>query len=174
MLGGFPLASWRTLGWSWDIGGHNQGHFEIQAWFLLIFDAFRDAILRGFWVPWTKTYVFSYASFQASCSNGSWVWIWMSRIGKLTILQGRYCKNQLSQKLRFSWFQGPFSWFWLSMGPIFMTFVALATGLKFDDFSKWLWGHPRSKVPAWLVGTGSDAGVVIKMLRGAGGSLTWK
>ena len=38
-------------------------------------------------------------------SNGFWVWTWMSRIGKLSILQARYCTKQLSQKLEFSWFQ---------------------------------------------------------------------
>ena len=31
MLGGFTLASWRTLGRSWDIGEHQKGHFEVQA-----------------------------------------------------------------------------------------------------------------------------------------------
>ena len=32
-----------------------------------------------------------------------------------------------------------------------MTFVALETGLKFDEFSRCFWGHPRSWQPAWLV-----------------------
>ena len=28
-----------------------------------------------------------------------------------------------------------FSWFWVALGPIFMAYVALEIGLKFDDFS---------------------------------------
>ena len=32
-----------------------------------------------------------------------------------------------------------------------MNFVALETGLKFDDFSKRFWGHPRSWEPSGLV-----------------------
>jgi len=40
-----------------------------------------------------------------------------------------------------------FSWFWMSLGPIFMIFVALETGMKFDEFSRWFWGQPRSWDP---------------------------
>ena len=43
-----------------------------------------------------------------------------------------------------------FSWFWVCLVPIFMTFVALETGLKFEDSSCWFRGHPRSKAPASL------------------------
>ena len=32
MIGGFTLASWGTLVGFWDIGEHNKGHFEVQAW----------------------------------------------------------------------------------------------------------------------------------------------
>ena len=28
-----------------------------------------------------------------------------------------------------------FLWFWVALGPMFMAFVALETGLKIDDFS---------------------------------------
>ena len=37
MLGGLTLASWRSLGRSWDTGEHNKGHFEIQAWIFVNF-----------------------------------------------------------------------------------------------------------------------------------------
>jgi hypothetical protein len=37
-----------------------------------------------------------------------------------------------------------FKWFWVALVLIFMTFVALETGSKFDRFSEWFWGHPRS------------------------------
>ena len=32
MLGAFTLASWGTLGRSWDIGEYKKGYFEVQAW----------------------------------------------------------------------------------------------------------------------------------------------
>ena len=32
MIGGFPLASWGTLGRFWDAGERNKGIFEVQAW----------------------------------------------------------------------------------------------------------------------------------------------
>ena len=38
-----------------------------------------------------------------------------------------------------------FSWFLVTLGPIFMIFDALETGSKFDDFLEWFWGHPRSR-----------------------------
>ena len=37
MLVGFTLASWGTLGRSWDIGEHNKGHLEAQAWIFINF-----------------------------------------------------------------------------------------------------------------------------------------
>ncbi len=42
MLGGFTLASWGTLGRSWDIGEQEEGHFEVQAWIFIGFVGFRD------------------------------------------------------------------------------------------------------------------------------------
>ena len=50
MLGASTLASWGTLGRSWDIGEHNKGHFEVQADFLLIFGGVRDPTLKACWV----------------------------------------------------------------------------------------------------------------------------
>ena len=70
----------------WEIGEHKKGHFEVQAWFILIFGAFRNPILRVLWVPWSRKCVFCYACFQAAFSGSFWVWIWMSRIEKLSIL----------------------------------------------------------------------------------------
>ena len=32
VIGGFTLASWRTLGRFWDTGEHNKVIFEVQAW----------------------------------------------------------------------------------------------------------------------------------------------
>ena len=41
-----------------------------------------------------------------------------------------------------------FSWFWVALGPIFMTFVALETCLKLDDSSRSSWVHPGPGNPA--------------------------
>ena len=46
-------------------------------------------------------------------------------------------KTNFAQKLEFCCFEGHFSMFLGALGPIFMTFDALETGLKFDEFS-WL------------------------------------
>ena len=73
----------------------------------------------------------------------------MSGIRDPSIWKTRYCKKQLLAKLEFSLFYDHFLWFWMVLGAILMTFVALETGLKLDDFSWWLWCHPRSKAPAW-------------------------
>ena len=70
--------------------------------FYSFFCRFRDLMLKACWVPWIDKCVCCYACFQASFSNGFWVWIWMSRIGKLNNLQRKYCKTQLSQELTFS------------------------------------------------------------------------
>ena len=51
-----------------------------------------------------------------------WVCVWMSWIGKPSICHERCCKNELSQKLHFSWFQGPY----------FMILGGL--GINFHDF----------------------------------------
>ena len=37
MLGGFTLASWGTLGRSWDIGERKEGHVDVQAWIFIDF-----------------------------------------------------------------------------------------------------------------------------------------
>ena len=49
MLGASTLASWGTLGRSWDIGGHKEGPCGVQAWILLIFWWFWGPILKVVW-----------------------------------------------------------------------------------------------------------------------------
>ena len=44
MLGASTLASWGTLGRSWDIRDYKTGHCEVQAWILSIFCWFRGPI----------------------------------------------------------------------------------------------------------------------------------
>ena len=94
MLGGFSLASWGTLGRSWDTWEHNKGRFEVQAWFLLMFYTFRNPILKVCWVHWINKCVFCDACFQASFSNCFWVWIWLSRIGKLS---KHFCRGSMQK-----------------------------------------------------------------------------
>ena len=60
----------------------------------------------------------------------------MCGIGRAGIWHKKYCKNQLSQMLEFSKSRGPFFMILGGLGTIFMTFVALETGLTFDDFSE--------------------------------------
>ena len=64
--------------------------------------------------------------------------------GKGGIAKINFRRNWISYDSRFD-----FSWFWVAFWPIFMTFVALETGLKIDDFSWWFWGHPRSWDRSW-------------------------
>ena len=96
------------LGRSWDIGGHKEGPCEVQAWILSIFWWFRGPILRGFWLLLDQRRRFFHIYFQVVFSDDFWVWNWVAGVAKTSIWHGRYCKNQLSQKLDFSWFQGPF------------------------------------------------------------------
>ena len=98
MLGGLTLASWWSLGRSWDTTKDSLGSMP---GFLSISGGFRDPILKTFQVFWIKTGVCSCLS-PIFFSGDFWVRIWMSRIGKSSIWQGMYCKNQLSQKLDFS------------------------------------------------------------------------
>ena len=112
MLGGFTLASWGTLGRSWDTGEHKKGQFEVQAWFLLIFGASGDPIwkLFGYLGPENVHFVMHVSrllflmvfGFESGCKTKHFA---------REVLQ----KSTL-QKLEFSWFQGrffhDFGWRW--------------------------------------------------------------
>ena len=60
----------------------------------------------------------------------------------------------LQNKFQISWishdFEIHFSWSRVALALLRMTFVAVEIGLEFDDFSGWLWGHPRYKALAKL------------------------
>ena len=137
---------WR-LGEPWgDLG--NWGALRSRLRFLLILRWFWDPILQVCWAPWTNQGLFCHGCFQASFSAGLG-YEWASGVGKPNTWYERYCKNHFSWKFYFSWFQVHFFlWFWVALGPICMTFVALETGLKFDDSSWWCWGYPRSWEPS--------------------------
>ena len=123
MLGGFTLVSWWTLGRSGDIGEHRKGYFEVQA--CIFIDFFVD-LGTPFWEYFDHlgptNVLFVMLVSRLPFLMVLWVWIWTSRIGKLSILVRMYCKNQLSQKLPFSWFQSPF----------FMIFGGLGTNFHVD------------------------------------------
>ena len=59
--------------------------------------------------------------------------------------------------LETSWLPGSILMMWGALGPILMSSVALET--CFGNFPVRCWGHPRSKVPAWLVVNGLSLGL---------------
>ena len=77
------------------LGSTRKDTLKSRLGFLLSFDGFRDPVLKAFWVPWTNKCVFCYAC------NASWVRIWMSRIGKLSILQGSIAKIKFRRRWNF-------------------------------------------------------------------------
>ena len=132
------------LGRSWDIGGHKEGPCEVQARILSIFWWFRGPILRVFWtlldqkrrffISFSRLFFLETLGFEIGRLGLQEQAFGMGCIAKIN-----FCRNWISNDSRVD-----FSWFWVALRPIFMIFVGLETGLKFDDFSGWFWGHPRS------------------------------
>ena len=137
-----------TLAW-WDLGvilgrlGAGERTLCFSSFVLSRFGRNSGPVLKFCGGPWTKKGVFVRACFQVSFSADFRVWSWMSRIGKAFGM--RCLKNQLSQKLAFSWFQDPFSCFFVTLGNIVMTLEVSETGLRFEGFSWLPWGTPRSR-----------------------------
>ena len=132
------------LGRSWDIRDYKIGHCEVQAWILLIFSWFRGPIERDFWVHLERkheffTFISRLLVLMISGSESGCLGSENQAFGKEGIAKINFCRNWISHVSRVN-----FSWFWVALGPIFMTCVALENGLEFDDFSEWFWGHPRS------------------------------
>ena len=108
MRGGSILASWGTLGRSWHSLGSTTDTLRYRLRFLFNFSGFKDSFWKCFrCFGFKKVYLCMLVS-SFSFSHDFRAWIWKSGIGKPSISHWRYCKNQLSQKLNFSWFQGPF------------------------------------------------------------------
>ena len=138
------------LGRSWDIGGHKEGPCEVQAWILSIFWWFWGPILRAFWYFWTKETVFF-----ISISSLLFLLVFGSKFGCPGLQKQAFGMEGIAKiNLRRNCISCDsiviFSWFWVALGPTFMTFVALETGLKFDEFWGWSLGHPRSWQPSGL------------------------
>ena len=138
MLGAFTLASWgpwdgpgTILGRSWDDPGTLKGtrkdtvssRLGFYRFFIDLGDPFWK--LFGYFRTKQKSYLF-----QVAFSDCFWVWIRASGIGKTSIWHGRYCKNQLSQKLDFLWFQGRFFMILGSLGTTFHGFRCLGDCLE--------------------------------------------
>ena len=87
--------------------------------------------------------------FQVAFSDDFWVWIWVSGIGKPSIWQGRYCKNQLLQKLDFSWFPGQFSMILGGLGTNFHSFCCPGDWLENWWFFMVILGSPQILRPSW-------------------------
>ena len=151
MLGASTLASWRSLGRSWDdpgtLEGTRKGPVRSRLGFYRFFGDFGDPFWELFWYFWTKETVFF-----ISISRLLFLLVFGSKFGCLGLekqafgMEGiakiNFCRNWISYDSRVD-----FSWFWVALGPIFMAFVALETGSKIDEFSWWFWGHPRSWAP---------------------------
>ena len=151
MLGASTLASWRTLGRSWDDRGTILGHWRAKGrtlWgpgldfidFLLIL----GPILRAFWVFLDQKRSFFHIYFQVAFSVA-----FESKFGCLGLEKQAFGMEGIAKiNFRRNWIscdsRVEFSQFWVGLGPIFMAFVALETGSKIDEFSWWFWGHPRS------------------------------
>ena len=154
------VPSWGTLRRSWDdlgtLGTTRQDTVRSRLgfyWFLVdLGDPFREV----FGNIWTEKH-----NFFTFVSRLLFLMIWGSEsgclgsenqaFGKEGIAKINFCRNWISNDSRVN-----FLWFWVALGPIFMSFVGLETGLKFDEFSGWFWGHPRSCDPSgftvtWLV-----------------------
>jgi len=132
---------------SWDSGGHREGPCEVQAWILLIFWWFWGPILGAFLVLLDKRNSFFHIYFQVAFSDDFRVWDRVSGNAKTSIWHGRYCKNQLSQRLDFLWFQVRFFMILGGLGSHFHGFCWPGGWLE----NWWFFGVPRRD--PWVEGT---------------------
>ena len=160
MLGASTLASWGTLGRSWDDPGTLEGTrkdpVRSRAGFCRFFDDLGDPFWELFGHSSTKKNFISISTlFFLLVFRSKFRCLGLEKhaFGMEGIAKINFRRNWISYDSRVD-----FSWFRVALGPIFMIFVALETGMKFDEFSRWSWGHPRSKAPARLRVNGSFPG----------------
>ena len=91
--------------------------------------------------------------FPSCFSDDFWLWNWVAGIAETSIWYGSYCKNQLSQKLDFSWVQGKFFMILGGLGTNFHEFCCPGVWLENWWIFKPFWDHPRSWDRVWLVVT---------------------
>ena len=133
MLGASTLGSWGALGRSWGDPGTLEGTrkdlVRSRLGFSRLCVDLGDLFWKLFKYLWTKKEDFSYL-FPGCFFWWFLVWIWVSGIAKTSICHGRYCKNQLSQKFDFLWFQGHFFMIFDGLGTNFHGFYCLGDWLE--------------------------------------------
>ena len=150
VLGDSWDAPGTILGRSWDIGGHKEGPLRSRLGFYRFLVDLGDPFREIIWSIWTEKHDFfifiSRLLFLLIFrSESGFLGLENQVFGKGGISKINFCRNWISNDSRVD-----FSGFWVALGPIFMILVGLETGLKFDDFSKWFWVHPRScDHPGW-------------------------
>ena len=139
------------LGRSWDDPGTLEGTrkrpVRSRLGFYRFFVDFGDPFWELFWYFWTRERVFfmSISRLLFLLVFGSKFWcLGLEKLvfGMEGIAKINFCRNWISYDSRVD-----FSWFWVALGPIFMTLEGLEAGLKFDDFSGLPPGSPRSCAP---------------------------
>ena len=136
MLGASTLASWGTWddpgtipGRSWDDPGTLEGTrkdlVSSRLGFYRFFVDLGDPCWEFFGYLRSTRNEFFISISRSFFSDDFWVWIWVSGIGKPRVWQGKYCKNQLSQKLDSFWFQGQFFMILRGGGTNFHDFCCL-------------------------------------------------
>ena len=108
-------------------------------------------MLRVFWVPPEQqnkmlTVISRLLFMMLFASESEFLGLKGQAFGKGGIAKMNFRSSWISYDSRVH-----FSLFWVALGPIFMTLVALETGLKFDAYSGCFWFHPRSWQRARLV-----------------------
>ena len=121
MLGASTLASWGTLGRSWNIGERKRGHFEVQALnfidFVMILRNLCWQIFHYFWQKMFFSYLFTGCFFWWCFGLNLGVWDWETKHSARDVLQ-----KPAFPKIRFSCFQGPFFMILGSLGTNFYEF----------------------------------------------------
>ena len=147
MLGASTLASWRSLGRSWDdpgtLEGTRKGPVRSRLGFYRFFGDFGDPFWELFWYFWTKETVFF-----ISISSLLFLLVFGSKFGCPGLQKQAFGMEGIAKiNFRRNWISCDsrviFSWFWVALGPIFMAFVALETGLKINRFSGLPGGTPE-------------------------------
>ena len=140
-----PGGPWDDLG---TPGSTKKDTLRSRLVFLLIFDGFRESILKAFWEPWTKKGVFVFAclqfvSFDDFLHRKPDVLVWKTK-------HDRCCRNQLSQQSDFSWFQNQFFMILAGLEANFYDFVCPWDCPEIWWLFKVILGPSQILRPSWL------------------------
>ena len=164
MLGASTLASWGTLGRSWDdpgtVGGTRNDPVRSRLGFYRFFVDLGDPFWQSFGYFWSKKEDLFIAIsrllflmifwFKCECQD-----IQKQAFGMECIAKSNFRRDSISYDSRVD-----FSWFWVALGFIFMVFVGLEAGSKIDDFSGFPGGTPelRQRTSRVVTGLFQEAG----------------